>query len=303
MASASSGADQCVGRALRHRPQPESVPASAAPPQDAPTTSSPGPRSARTGKHAVVNIQGLGRNGVRDLGAAGEPPHVGIEPTTFSLRGRTTPSHPLSTSVSSDTAAPSERQFPDAYPSFRATSHAMHLCHSRSGLTPCRPLRGRVQPTAANSFPIASSRRAVGYLLAMACSHQVVTGAGRQANFTERRADVIAASLPEQEWQRLSPGQGSKGPRLYGWAWATINTTADARIAEPAENRPGQRWLLIRRNSRTGELAYYRCYAPGPLPPRELVRVAGRRWTVEESFQAGRGHRADPRLPRSGSAW
>ena len=47
--------------------------------------------------------------------------------------------------------------------------------------------------------------------------------------------------------------------------------------------------MLIRRNNTTGELAYYRCYAPEPVPLRELVRVAGRRWTVEESFQAGKG--------------
>jgi hypothetical protein len=47
--------------------------------------------------------------------------------------------------------------------------------------------------------------------------------------------------------------------------------------------------LLIRRNNTTGELAYYRCYAPAPVSLATLVRVAGRRWTVEESFQAGKG--------------
>lgn len=51
----------------------------------------------------------------------------------------------------------------------------------------------------------------------------------------------------------------------------------------------GPRWLLVRRNDSTGELAYYRCYAPGPVPLRELVRVAGRRWKVEESFQTAKG--------------
>ncbi len=29
--------------------------------------------------------------------------------------------------------------------------------------------------------------------------------------------------------------------------------------------------------------------APRPVPLSELVRVAGRRWTVEETFQAGKG--------------
>lgn len=47
--------------------------------------------------------------------------------------------------------------------------------------------------------------------------------------------------------------------------------------------------MLIRRNNTTGELAYYRCYAPVPVPLATLVRIAGRRWNVEESFQASTG--------------
>jgi len=47
--------------------------------------------------------------------------------------------------------------------------------------------------------------------------------------------------------------------------------------------------LLVRRHRTTGELAFYRCYSPHVVPLRELVRVAGRRWTVEESFPAGKG--------------
>jgi SRSO17 transposase len=116
--------------------------------------------------------------------------------------------------------------------------------------------------------------RRVGYVLAVACDHRVNTAAGRL------RADQIAASLPATPWQRLSAGSGSKGPRFYDWAWIAIDTDAE---------RVGQWWLLIRRNRTTGELAYYRCYAPEPVPLRELVRVAGRRWTVEESFQASKG--------------
>jgi hypothetical protein len=92
------------------------------------------------------------------------------------------------------------------------------------------------------------------------------------------RADTIAASLPRRAWQRLSAGPGSKGPRYYHWAWISFHT---------AEGQcPGQRWLLIRRNNTTGELAFYRCYAPRPVPLATLVRIEGRRWTIEESFQA-----------------
>lgn len=119
--------------------------------------------------------------------------------------------------------------------------------------------------------------RGVGYVLAVACSHQVTTSAGKL------RADEISAGLPRRAWQRLSAGPGSKGPRWYDWAWISISAATNDN------ERPSQRWLLIRRNHSTGELAYYRCYAPGPVPLRELVRVAGRRWTVEESFQASKG--------------
>jgi SRSO17 transposase len=116
--------------------------------------------------------------------------------------------------------------------------------------------------------------RGTGYVLAVACSHHVVTAAGPQ------RADAIVRSLPRRAWQRLSAGQGSKGPRFYDWAWITIDAGA-----APA----GQRSLLIRRNNTTGELAYFRCYAAAPVSLATLVRVAGRRWSVEESFQAGKG--------------
>lgn len=113
--------------------------------------------------------------------------------------------------------------------------------------------------------------RGIGYVLAVACSHQVRTHTGKI------RADDFAARLPRKAWQHMSAGDGSKGPRFYDWAWITIDPERDAA---------GHWWLLIRRNNTTGELAYYRCWTPEPVPLRDLVRVAGRRWTIEESFQA-----------------
>jgi hypothetical protein len=52
---------------------------------------------------------------------------------------------------------------------------------------------------------------------------------------------------------------------------------------------PGSRQLLIRRNRTAGELAYYHCYSPRPVPLTTLVRVAGSRWRVEETFQSCKG--------------
>jgi len=114
--------------------------------------------------------------------------------------------------------------------------------------------------------------RRVGYVLAVACRHPIITRAGL------RRADQLAACLPPAAWQRYSAGPGVKGHRWYDWA----------RIGVPG-GQPGHRWLLIRRSRRTDELAFYRCWSPAPVPLATLARVAGRRWTTEENFQASKG--------------
>jgi len=115
-------------------------------------------------------------------------------------------------------------------------------------------------------------RRRTGYVLAVAASHPVSTAAG------SCQARTIAARLPRQAWQRYSAGEGAKGHRYYDWAWLAIDP-----------GRPAHRWLLIRRNRRTRELAFYRCYSPRPVPLALLVKVAGIRWSTEENFQAGKG--------------
>jgi SRSO17 transposase len=96
----------------------------------------------------------------------------------------------------------------------------------------------------------------------------------------------LAAGLPRHAWQRLSAGPGAKGQRYYDWAW--IELPAPARPGADAAD-PGCWWLLIRRSRHTGELAFYRCYSPTPVRLAQLVAVAGRRWTIEESFQGGKG--------------
>jgi hypothetical protein len=85
--------------------------------------------------------------------------------------------------------------------------------------------------------------------------------------------------VPASVWQTHSAGAGAKGHRWY--AWALIQLT------DP--HTPGQHALLIRRNDRTSEHAFYRAYSPTLVPLATLVRVAGRRWAIEEAFQAGKG--------------
>jgi SRSO17 transposase len=122
-------------------------------------------------------------------------------------------------------------------------------------------------------------RHRLGYVLAISRDHLVPLDGGK----ARQRADLITAGLPASAWTRRSAGTGSKGPRYYDWAWLTdVGTDGD-----PDDD--GRHSLLIRRNNTTGELAFYRCWAPGPVTLAQLVRVAGIRWTVEESFQAAKG--------------
>lgn len=108
----------------------------------------------------------------------------------------------------------------------------------------------------------------IAYVLAVSRAHVLATPAGR------RRADVLAAGLPDRAWQRLSCGNGAKGRRWYDWALI-------------AADRP-ETAMLIRRSPSTGELAFYLCHTPRPVPLAVLVKVAGARWAVEECFQAAK---------------
>lgn len=97
----------------------------------------------------------------------------------------------------------------------------------------------------------------------------------------ELRADALAARLPAQAFKKLSAGDGAKGPRVYHWARAAIR---------PLEDTGNGYWLLVRRSlSDPSDLAHYLCYGPSHTPLRELVRVAGARWAIEETFQSAKG--------------
>jgi SRSO17 transposase len=92
---------------------------------------------------------------------------------------------------------------------------------------------------------------------------------------------AIADGLPARAWRPGSCGDGSKGPRLYDWAWAPFGEV---------DERGWRLWLLLRRKrDGSGERAYYLCRGPARTTKRELIRVAGSRWPVEECFERGKG--------------
>jgi SRSO17 transposase len=121
--------------------------------------------------------------------------------------------------------------------------------------------------------------RQIGYVLAVGCDHRVGFGG------TTQRADALLRQVPARAWQQISCGTGAKGDRLYQWAFLRLDHHDQAAACGQA----GTHWLLIRRNHKTGELAFYRCYTPHPVPLGMLVRVAGSRWRIEECFQTGKG--------------
>ncbi len=57
-------------------------------------------------------------------------------------------------------------------------------------------------------------------------------------------------------------------------------------LREPGK---GHRLLVRRSVAKPAELAYYVCYGPSGTALEELVRVAGRRWTIEECFEEAKG--------------
>jgi SRSO17 transposase len=95
----------------------------------------------------------------------------------------------------------------------------------------------------------------------------------------------VAATLPEEAWIRVSAGVGSKGYRLYDWACVLL-AEPQASGAQPQ----ARRWLLMRRSiDDPTKLVYYLGYEPAQTTMSELIRIAGRRWAIEDSFEAAKG--------------
>ena len=117
--------------------------------------------------------------------------------------------------------------------------------------------------------------RPIGYVLAVSGKDTVVSPDWRQ-----RRIAAYLADPPADGWQRLSAGDGAKGPRWYDWVrLPLIDPLVDG----------WRRWVLLRRNvTDPADVTAYVCFAPDGAMLADLVRVAGSRWTVEICFEAAK---------------
>jgi SRSO17 transposase len=97
----------------------------------------------------------------------------------------------------------------------------------------------------------------------------------------QRQIKALLTELPREGWERISAGAGPKGPRWYDWLCLALS----------APSQPGwKRWLLVRRSlTDPSELTAYIAFASGSTTRTALVRVAGTRWTIEESIQTAKG--------------
>jgi SRSO17 transposase len=119
--------------------------------------------------------------------------------------------------------------------------------------------------------------RGMGYVLAVRANHALTAGSGRAMT-----AAGAVRLIPRDAWHRIRTGHGSKGARHYDWAMLEVtgdDTPGDGRDDD------GHSVLLARRHRYTGQLSYYRCWTPGPVPLARLIAVAQARWKVEEDHQ------------------
>jgi SRSO17 transposase len=100
------------------------------------------------------------------------------------------------------------------------------------------------------------------------------------AGWEQVRIDALLGDLAKEDWTRLSCGNGAKGPRLYDWAAVRLNCPVAG----------WERWALGRRSIRGPDAyAYYLAFVPAGTALEDIVRIAGRRWTIEIAFEEAKG--------------
>jgi SRSO17 transposase len=144
-------------------------------------------------------------------------------------------------------------------------------------------------------------RAGKGYVLGVPGNH--LFGSWDKPQPFAGAAEEIARELEASSWQRLSAGDGTKGPRLYDWAYCEL---ADLDAAEYDDERTGlwTRGLLIRRNIADGDMAFFSTWRPAGTRIETLVTVEGRRWAIEDSFETAKNELGlDHNETRSWHGW
>jgi SRSO17 transposase len=133
---------------------------------------------------------------------------------------------------------------------------------------------------------MALRRAGKGYVLGVPASQPFNSWDKPQA--VAGTAEDIANTLSEGDWVRLSAGEGTKGPRLFDWAYLDLADLDPEDLGAPAGLGIWTRGLLIRRRLSDGELAFFTTWCPEGTSVETLVRVEGRRWSIEDAFETAK---------------
>jgi SRSO17 transposase len=128
-------------------------------------------------------------------------------------------------------------------------------------------------------------RAGKGYVLGVDAAH--VFRSWDKLPIIAGTAKEIAEALEPSDWQRLSAGAGTKGPRLYDWCYLEL-AELEAEEYSPDNHGLWTRGLLIRRTIADGDLAYFSTWCPAGTSIDTLVKVEGCRWAIEDSFETAK---------------
>ncbi len=110
-----------------------------------------------------------------------------------------------------------------------------------------------------------------GFVLAVPVNFRITLPSGRKAAVAS-----LTRLVPARCWETRSCGRGCKGHRDYQWALVATSSP--------------RHWLLVRRKiCDPADKAFFYCHAPGTVSVSILVKVAGKRWPVEECHQQAKG--------------
>ena len=116
----------------------------------------------------------------------------------------------------------------------------------------------------------------MSYVLAIASNQRSTRPPATRAASTTRSAPWIPRAGPP------SPSvPGAKGPRTYQRARAQVRPL-------PVHPNGPEHWLLARRSLAAPDLAHHLAAALAKTPQRELARITGVRWAIEETFQTAK---------------
>ena len=96
------------------------------------------------------------------------------------------------------------------------------------------------------------------------------------------RMGTLLNQVRDDQWVRLSTGDGTKGPRRFDW-------TTLHQVKQPLYD--GFSTFIVARRSleKEKDVAMFSVFARHGTPMKEIVRAIGQRWKIEECFEGAKG--------------